>query len=523
MDALTLKAAVRELKANIYGAKIEKIYQPSPFELILKAGGKQLLLSIHPTHFSAHITKHKFDNPSSPTSFAMLMRKHLSKGYITDVTMEGFERIVTIHINNTNEMFEAVSFRLIVELMGKHSNIILIDEQDKILDSIKRIPLSVSRVRQVLPGLMYCPPPRKEDIPDYLTENFNKFTGLNHFTKEQLEAGTITIQQCMDSVINPCPNIVYINSKPKIPMSLIVPDVQNITFDSMSEMLDYFYSIKDTSVQNTDTIHAVNTILQRLNRSMDVHQKNLNTDDDKYRLYGELLTSSAHTIKQGQKTAKVLNYYTNEEIEIPLKENLTPHENAQKYYKRYSKLKTAKAYATEQIEIIKSQKEYLENILVFLKNATSQKEVDAIKNELREAGFMKKSKSKSKQIKLEPVSYTSSDGFSIKVGRNSLQNDELTTKKARATDIWCHVKDIPGSHVIISKDDREISDTAILEACEIAAYHSKAKTSANVPVDYTLIKHVKKPAHALPGKVIYTNQKTVYVTPNPSKIADLSK
>lgn len=523
MDALTLKSAVYELKNTLENTRIEKIYQPSPFELILKTPKGQLLLSCHPTHFSMHITGQKFDNPASPPAFAMLLRKHLSKGYITDISMDGYERIVTIHINNTDEMFNSVSFKLIAELMGKHSNIILTDNADKILDSIKRIPQSVSRIRQVLPGLMYCPPPKKDDIPDTLDENYQRFTGLNYFTKEQLEKGIITIDQCKDSITNPKPNIVYIEDKPKLPLSITIPGTKARTFDTMSEMLDYFYSLKYSSVQNTDTIHAVNTILQRLNRSMDVHKKNLAADEEKYRLFGELLTSSAHAVKPGQKSATVLNYYTGEEVEIPLDETMTPHENAQKYYKRYSKIKAAKAHAQEQIKLIEGQREYLENILVFLKNASSQKEVDALKQELREGGFMKKTKGKSKQVKLEPITYLSSDGFVIKVGRNSLQNDELTTKKAKGTDIWCHVKDIPGSHVIIQKDEGDISDKAVLEACTIAAYHSKAKTSSNVPVDYTLVKHVKKPAHALPGKVIYTNQKTVFVTPDGAKLSELLK
>lgn len=523
MDALTLKAQVFELKNTLNQARIEKIYQPSGFELILKTSKGSLLLSTHPTHFSAHISTLKFDNPASPTAFAMLLRKHIAKGHINDVSMEGYERIITISIDNTNELFNAVSFKLIIELMGKHSNIILTDEQGKILDSIKRIPMSVSRVRQVLPGLEYMRPPRKDDIPDNITENYQSFTGINYFTKEKLNSGVISINECIESITSPTPNIVYVNDKPKLPLSILIPDTKAKIFNTMSEMLDYFYSLKDSSIQNTDVIRSVNTIIQRLRRSMDVHNKSLNTDEEKYRLYGELITSSAHNIKQGQSSAKVLNYYSNEEIEIQLDQNLSPHENAQKYYKRYSKIKAAKSHAKEQLNIITEQLDYLENIIVFLKNASSGKDVDAIKQELRDNGFMKKSKSKTKQLKLEPVQYKSSDGFSIKVGRNSLQNDELTTKKAKTDDMWCHVKDIPGSHVIIQRENGNISDTAILEACQIAAYHSKAKTSSNVPVDYTLIKHVKKPAHAMPGKVIYTNQKTLFVTPDPQEISKLMK
>lgn len=521
MDALTLKATVHELNSVLKNSRIEKIYHPTAHELVLKTNTGSLLLSCHPTYFSIHMTKIHFDNPSSPSALTMILRKHLCKGHITGVDMDGFERIVTISIHNTDELFSPVSFKLIVELMGKHSNIILTDENGKILDSIKRIPLSVSRVRQVLPGLDYTLPPDKGDIPKELTEDYENHTGLYPFTKRLIREGVICIDDCKNSITNPHPSIVWDGKKPYA-MSLSVSNHQCRAFHTMSEMLDFFHQTRDTSVQNTDLIKHVSTILQRLHRSIDIHEKNLNTSEDKYRIWGELLTSYAHQLKQG-KTAEVLNYYTGETVTIPLKETLSINENAQKYYKRYNKIKSAKIHAKEQIEIISGQIEYLESTLVFAKNASSQKEIDAIKAELRENGFIKKSKGRTKVQKLDPIKYVSSSGFEIEVGRNSQQNDELTTKKARAKDVWCHVKEIPGSHVIVYTQGKEPDSDTILQACSIAAYHSKAKTSSNVPVDYTLVKHVKKPAHALPGKVIYTNQKTVYVTPDLETISALKK
>ena len=521
MDALTLKALAFELNNALKGAKIEKIYQPSAFELVAKTSAGALLLSIHPTHFTANLTTHSFENPSSPSAFAMLLRKHLSKGIISSVEMDGFERILTISIDNTNEMFEPVSFKLVAELMGKHSNIILIDGQNKILESIKHIPLSLSSVRQVLPGLTYFLPPAKEDIPTNLDDNYMQFTGLNRFTKDLLNSGEITVQDCIASIESPAPCVLNNDGKTKLVLSYTPKSHRFTTFNTMSEALDFFYFTKDSHVQSADIIRNVTTILKRLERSIAVHEKNLAADEEKYKLYGELLTGNAHNLKSGMETAVVNNYYTGKDISIPLDKTLSPHENAQRYYKRYSKLKAGKVHAKEQIEIINEQKEYLENVLTFLNNAVSQRDVDACRQELYEQGFFKKSKSKGKNQKLEPITYKTSDGFTVRVGRNSIQNDELTTKKASGIDMWCHVKEIPGSHVIISKDGREFTEQAITEACIIAAYHSKARNSSNVPVDYTLVKYVKKPAHAMPGKVIYTNQKTLFVTPDAAKIDKL--
>lgn len=504
-----MKASVNEITPLVLENRIEKIYQPKPYELFLKVRGEMIFISAHPTLFRIQGTNLKPQNPATPFMFCMTLRKHLTGGRIKDIDMQGKERIVCFTIENTDELYEKAEFRLICELMGKHSNVILVDKNDKIIDSMKKIPLSVSSVRQILPGETYVAPPTRDMDSPYF--------GMSRFLREQIEAGKIQEQQVLDAIDNPKPVIV----NHKQPLILPIPEEENQSFDTISSMLDEYYSEKKDEIKNHQLIKNLQTIISRANKKIEIHQKNLVEDESVYKLFGELLTSFNYSIEKGASQAKLINYYDNQEVVIPLDKMLTASQNAQNYYKKYNKKKTAKIYAQEQIEKTLEEIAFLEESILYLQRAQSEAETEEIKNELYSSGFLKKYKKKAKVKIVGPIVYQTDNGAEIWVGRNSLQNDQLTLKKANKKYLWFHVKDIPGSHVILTNNLE--NEDSILQAAKIAAYYSKAKDSTQVPVDYTEVKYVHKPAHSLPGKVIYTNQRTLFVTPDLAEIKEFSK
>ena len=548
-DGIITYAMTKELENRINLGKIEKVYQPESDELVFhihtRAGNCKLYASISSSHSCVHFIEKSLANPAVPLSFCMLMRKHLNGGRIVEIKQRGCERIVEISLETLNELGFTVSKKIIMEIMGKHSNIILVDmTNNRIIDSIKRVSIDVNRVRQILPGKEYQYPPGQDKI------------SFKEITQQQLNSITVGDKAILSQVGGISPAIarelaaqpdpyefmetllgsiergdfvprVYVDEK-GVPREFHIVDLaefegacERITFETLSEAIAYYFDNKATSnrakQKSHDLVKSVSSTLDKLylkkQRLSEDVLKAENSED--LRLYGELLTANMHLIKAGMKSVSVTNYYDGTTVEIPLDERHSPGKNAQDYYKKYGKMKTS--IKEKQIQIQENDHDiaYLESVLTYLNNTDSVEEVEALKLELIETGYVRRRKTTVKEKKYKPMPhrYTTSDGFKVLVGRNNKENDILTLKTASKTDYWFHTKDIPGSHVIVETAGREISETAILEAAGIAAYHSKGRDSENVPVDYVQVKYVKKPAGSKPGMVIFTNNKTVWVNP----------
>ena len=546
------RAVTTELRNRILQGKIEKVYQPEPdvlvFTIHTRQGNVKLLISAGPSHARIHFIKEAPVNPPEPFPFCMLLRKHLNAARITDVAQVGCERIIEITFETMNELGFTVNKKLTCEIMGKHSNIVLTDiESGKILDSIKRVGFDVNRVRQTLPGLIYQYPPKQEKIPfdgiggeDVELVNsandgkmiMSMVAGISpsfadeaathsdrvHFIEESAsiaKSGDITPRMYLDD--EGSPREYYF-----MPLSDYEGVCEVRTFETMSECLEVYYSLKATSNQSRqkamDLRRAVNDLLNKKY----LKKKRLSEDlleaenSDELRLYGELLTANIHMVKQGMKSVEVISYYDGSKVRIPLDVRKSPSANAQAYYKKYGKAKTAIKEKQIQIEENNSEIEYLESVTAFIDKASSVEEVESIRQELTETGYLsprKKSGFKEKKARPQPLRYRLMSGMICLVGRNNKENDYLTFKMSQKGDLWLHTKDIPGSHVLVQTGGAQVSEEDIFEAAAIAAYHSKAADSGNVPVDYVPVRYVKKPAGAKPGMVIFTNNRTVYVDP----------
>ena len=554
-DGLMTRAVVRELQNSITQGKVEKVYQPEPDVLVLmihtRAGNVKLLLSAGPSHARAHLIKEAPVNPPEPYTFCMLMRKHLNAARITEVSQAGCERIMEITFETMNELGFTVNKKLICEIMGKHSNIVLVDlESGRILDSIKRVGFDVNRVRQTLPGLIYQYPPAQDKIPfDGLEEHEEELnrasdgkmlmslvSGISlafadEAAKHADRAGFIreTVAAAEEGNLSPR---MYLDGEgaPKEYYFEPLSDFEDIcevrTFDTLSECLEAYFSLKVTSNQSkqkaADLSRAVNDLLNKKY----LKKKRLSEDlleaenSDELRLFGELLTANLHLVKQGMKSVDVISYYDGSTVRIPLDVKKSPSANAQHYYKRYGKAKTAIKEKKVQIEENDAEIAYLESVMAFIEGAGSVEEVDALRQELTETGYLrarKKGGYKEKKARPQPLKYRLGSGLTCLVGRNNKENDYLTFRMAQKGDIWLHTKDIPGSHVLVQTGGAQISEEDIFEAASIAAFHSKASRSQNVPVDYVPVRYVKKPQGAKPGMVIFTNNRTVYADPEEGK------
>ena len=554
-DGLMTRAVVRELQNSITQGKVEKVYQPEPDVLVLmihtRAGNVKLLLSAGPSHARAHLIKEAPVNPPEPYTFCMLMRKHLNAARITEVSQAGCERIMEITFETMNELGFTVNKKLICEIMGKHSNIVLVDlESGRILDSIKRVGFDVNRVRQTLPGLIYQYPPAQDKIPfDGLEEHEEELNGASdgkmlmslvsgispafadEAAKHADRAGFIrdTVAAAEEGNLRPR---MYLDGEgaPKEYYFEPLGDFEDIcevqTFDTLSECLEAYFGLKVTSNQSkqkaADLSRAVNDLLNKKY----LKKKRLSEDlleaenSDELRLFGELLTANLHLVKQGMKSVDVISYYDGSTVSIPLDVKKSPSANAQHYYKRYGKAKTAIKEKKVQIEENDAEIAYLESVMAFIEGAGSVEEVDALRQELTETGYLrarKKGGYKEKKARPQPLKYRLGSGLTCLVGRNNKENDYLTFRMAQKGDIWLHTKDIPGSHVLVQTGGAQISEEDIFEAASIAAFHSKASRSQNVPVDYVPVRYVKKPQGAKPGMVIFTNNRTVYADPEEGK------
>ncbi|MCI1999080.1 MAG: NFACT family protein [Clostridia bacterium] len=585
LDGITVSNIVSELKKIIVGGHTDKIYQPLKDEIILSVRSKgkalKIILSANPSHPRIHITNIQRDNPITAPMFCMVLRKYLSGSKITDIRQPGLERIVIVDLESLNELGDMSVKHLIIEIMGKYSNIILTDENMRILDSIRHVSHEVSSVREVLPGKDYVYPPsqNKKDLlrTSYaefmsLFENasgmkiipfiYKNYTGISPVMASEISFRA-NIDKCyvdqldekgkkalFDSLISVSEDIInerfspYLIKESKngkvIEFSSFYmqqyKSFEEIPYNSVSELLEDFYSEKDNAyhIQQKahDMRHLVVVNIERCVKKKEIQSKTLKdiSSMDKWKLKGELITANIYAIKKGMKKFKAVNYYDKNmsEVEISLDENLTPSENAQRYYNKYNKAKRTLVALEVQKKQNDDELDYLESVLSAIDSSTEESDLDEIKAELVNQGLMKKkstAKNRGRKIKKsKPLHYISSDGFDIFVGKSNTQNDELTIHTARSNDIWMHTKKIPGSHVIVSTNDTgKAPDKTLEEAANLAAYYSKAKTGTNVPVDYTLRRFVKKPSGAKPGMVIYETNSTIYITPNELAVENMKK
>lgn len=562
-DGIITYAAAKELKERIVLGKIEKVYQPGPEDLLVHIhtarGNVRLFISCNSQAARVCLTGGSYTNPDQPPTFCMLLRKHLQGGRITEVRQKDAERILEIDIEAQNELGFSVCRRLIVEIMSKHSNIVLIDlESGKIIDSIKRISIDVNRYRQLLPGVIYKYPPAQDKLPfTAVTAETElphddraimaRIAGISPSISREMLADCYTTHDASVISVVPARRLVDIlasiddgSARPRVyadsegtPREFHVTalsefeELDKIYFDTVSECIDYYFSnrvasnmVRQKSMPMLKSVQA--SLSKALLKKKKLSEDLLNAENsDKYRLYGELLTANLHLVKPGSRSAKVINYYDGQEISIPLDEKISASANAQKYFKKYSKARTAIHEKQSQLEDNEKDIEYLESVIQNIEAAGDVPLLDSIRDELEQTGYLRRrqkaSQRKKKNHKPEPLRYTLSDGTPVLVGRNNTENDWLTMKYASKTDVWMHTKDIPGSHVIVRLEDgRSVNDLPaelIYEAASIAAYHSKASGSDNVPVDYVPVRYVKKPNGSKPGMVIFTHNQTVYVTP----------
>ena len=564
-DGLFTRAITNELSSLLNGGRINKIHQPYKNEIILavRANGvnHKLLLSAHPSYARVQITNEQYDNPNEPPMFCMLLRKHLEGFIIEDIKQAGLDRMIIFEVKGRNEIGDISYKQLIVEIMGRHSNIIIVDKnRNMILDSIKHVSFAVNTHRAIMPGQEYVFPPQQEKMNPFEAQeedvlrviDFNagkldkqlvsNFAGVSPVLAREIVfkaglANRTTIPKALISVMSEFrehhykPSITYGSNKEAfylIPLEHLKGEAKS--FESLSSLLDRFYFGK----AERDRVKQQGNDLERLiaNEKEKNEKKILKLEKtledakmaEQYQLYGELLTANIFMVEKGMKEIIVVNYYDEDgaSITIPLEPRKTPSENAQRYFTKYQKAKNSVNIVKQQIEIAKAEVSYFDSLLQQVE-AASPKDIEEIREELIEGGYIRarqKKGNKNKQnLKPNLEKYRSSDGTEILVGKNNKQNDYLTNKVAARDEIWLHTKDIPGSHVVIRS--KEPSEEAILEAAQIAAYFSKARNSSSVPVDFTKVRHVKKPAGAKPGFVIYEQQQTVYITPDEDMILKL--
>ncbi len=584
-DGLVVHAISDELSSKLVGGKIDKVYQPENDEIVLHIRNNKenfkLVLSASASNPRVYLsTNYKKENPINAPMFCMLLRKYIQSGNIVSVSQVGFERIIKITVESLDELKAKTTKDIIIEIMGRHSNIILTHEENKIVDSIKRIPPSVSRVRQLLPGMTYVLPPSqnklnplnkisrdkfKETISEFDGSIskciYSKFLGISPIVSKEIcfrsnldistPASSIdgidfdnlykefsnVILNIKDSNYNPClaidPSINKLLDFSSINLTLF-DNLKVIHDESISSIIESFYANKDAkeriNQRASDFKKSISIKLDRLYNKLKKQKIELKESYNAniYKIKGELITAYIYMIEKGMDFVEVQNFYEEDcpLIKIDLNKNLTPSENAQQYFKRYNKLKHAKKEITAQVELSLEEINYLENIILSIDNCDNLAELDDIKEELQKLGYMRgkvKSKKDKNNLTTKPNEFLSSDGFTILVGKNNKQNDFLTLKIAHNDDLWMHTKNIPGSHVIIKTEGKEIPESTIFEGAMLAAFFSKSKMSSQVPVDYTLKKNVKKPNGSKPGMVIYETNSTIYVTPSEELVVKLKK
>ena len=575
MDGVSVAALIRELNTELLGSRVDKIQQTETDELMIsfyggEGGGKRLRLTSNSQVARVCLTDDRKKSPEVAPLFCMLLRKHLGSAKFREAVQPDFERIIKLVFEGSNEFGDPCEKYLIAELMGRHSNIILVDENKKIIDSIKHIDFSVSSVRQVLPGLMYQYPPSQEKL-NPLTVGLNEiveklqsgidradkvimsaFSGISPLVSreivyrafgthdiymEELDYSKILdlaaacfeiFSKIREGKFSPCYLVRKDTGKPFEFAAIDIKQYEDasevILQSSMSQAAEDFYREKDKierlAHKSARLVKIVGNNIDRCAKKLINQRADLaDTENmEKYKRYAELITANLYALKENDTEAVVVDYYDEEmpQITIKLDERFSPAVNAQKYFKKYTKAKTAQEELKKQIKIASEELDYLESVEEELKKAETEADLSEIADELFEQGYIrrpKEAKRKKKETQ-KPMEFETPDGFRVLVGKNNKQNDLLTLKLAKNSDMWFHTKDIHGSHVVLCYEHgREFTDEAILYAATLAAKYSKASESSQVPVDYTLIKYVKKPSGAAPGMVIYTDNRTVYVTP----------
>ncbi len=555
-DGITIANVVKELNEKLIGGRLYKIAQPEPDELLLTIksteGQYRLLISAGASLPLLYLTENNKQGPMKAPNFCMLLRKHLQNGRIVAITQPGLERIVHIDVEHLNEMGDLCRKKLIVEIMGKHSNIIFCDDKNMIIDSIKHISGLVSSVREVLPGKTYfvADTTHKKNPLATTAEEFaecmhapmpvfkaiyTSYTGISPIMAQEIcyragvdgEQPTAAMnphdvqalyqnwdgmmQAIKDGAFAPC--IAYENGKPKefgaFPLTLYKTDLK--MWESMSGLLENYYAEKSAVTRirqkSVDLRKIVQTALERNVKKYDLQIQQMQDTEkrDTYRVYGELINTYGYGVAEGAKSMEALNYYTNETVTIPLDETLSTSENAQKYFDKYGKMKRTYEALAELTKEVQAEIEHLKSISAALDIAVGEEDLVQIKEELIESGYIKR-KSSGKKVKItsKPFHYVSSDGYDMYVGKNNFQNEELTFKFATGNDWWFHAKGCPGSHVIVkTKQGEEMPDTTFEEAAKLAAYYSAGREQGKVEVDYIQKKHVKKPNGGKPGFVVY--------------------
>lgn len=564
-DGLFTKLMTNEISSTLLSGRINKIYQPYKNEIIMqiRANGKnhKLLLSAHPSYARVQLTNESHDNPNEPPMFCMLLRKHLEGAIIENIYQIGLDRMIGIEVKGRNELGDISYKKLVIEIMGRHSNIVLIDkEKNIILDSIKHVSYAVNSHRAILPGQSYVLPPQQEKLNPFKIDeddvvrkiDFNAgkldkqlvdhFAGISPLFAREIVfrvglANRITLPKTFIKIMkeieaeNIQPSITVNSQKEAfyfLPLEHMNGEIK--PFEQLSHLLDRYYFGK---AERDRVKQQANDLERFIQNEKDKNEKKINklkstledaNKADEYQLFGELLTANMYALQKGMKEIEVLNYYDENgaTIVIPLDPLKSPSDNAQKYFSKYQKAKNSIEIIKEQIRLAEEELSYFDSLQQQLM-AASIKDIAEIREELVDEGYIRerqKRKSKNpKQTKPQLETFIASDGTEILVGKNNKQNDYLTSKLAARDEIWFHTKDIPGSHVVIRS--KEPTEEAIKEAATLAAYYSKARLSSSVPVDFTKVRHVKKPNGSKPGFVIYDNQQTIYVTPDEEMVLSL--
>ena len=582
IDGAYLHCLRQEMETRLQGARVDKIHQPSKEELVLAlrslSGNFKLYLSARVNSPRVHFTEIALENPPSPPMFCMLLRKRLTGARLMAVRQIGLERVLYFDFDAVNELGDMVRLTLAVEVMGRYSNIILIDGDNRVVDAIKRVDLTMSPMRPILPGIGYIVPLVDSVRVDLLSNTVEEVAarimeggapldrairsctqGLSPLVCREIAAqtlhgeedtGTLTeaqqhrleralyrIQQALLLPQKRTPYILYRIDHTPLDFSFLPITQYGLSaigreVDGFSRLLDEFYAEKDAAERmrqrSQDIWRVLNTTVDRISRKLNNQRRELADSGkrDEKRLYADLINANLHMIPKGAEKAELVNYYDEAcpTICVPLDPSLSATQNAQKYYKEYRKAKTAEEILGQQIQIGEQDLVYLDSVFDALSRATTVRELDELRAELISTGYLRRQGGKQKPPPpTKPLEFVSDDGFTILVGRNNVQNDKLTTRTAKGSDWWFHTKNIAGSHTVILTDGVTPPEETMMQAAILAATHSKAADSAQVPVDYTQIKYVKKPAGAKPGMVIYETNRTVYVTPDKTLAARLMK
>lgn len=553
LDGIFLYHLKNEIAQFAIDSRVDKIHQPSKDEIIInlrsRQGSKKLLLSCNADAARIHFTEFPPENPAKPPMFCLLLRKRLAGAWVTDIEQDNLERILKINFSGTDELGDKTNYSLIIEIMGKYSNIIFVGNDGKIIDSMKRVDENKSHIREVLPGVTYVAPP-KQDKLNIFTDDIEKIRekiaqsrkgmykavmeaikGVSPIICREFEYG-LTLDEFKKQAQNPTPTVVFTDA-PKDFAFIDIKQYDNLAtinhYDTFSQLLDYFYyervRLMRIKARSADLFKTVTTLQERAVRKAINRTQELEDCKDKetYKLFGDLIAANMYRLEKGVPYYDLENYYDNNKIvRIPADIMLTPPQNSQKYYKEYRKKQVAESKLNEFINEANDEANYFESVIDSLSRAETDGEITAIKAELASQGYIKKGNDKKKEQKsLKPMHFKTRDGFDVYVGRNNIMNDKLTMKTAKNYDTWFHVQSAAGSHVICETSGNQISDGAIHDCAVIAAYFSKARESSNVAVDYTLVKNVRKPNGAKPGFVVYDPYKTEFATPTIDEVESL--